>query len=246
MPEITSQDRESYQKLYVAAEALSTSISSINVSSTNVSSTNISSTNILESLNPLKGLTSAFFSQLIKPEALSRFDQLQSQVELTGGYLTVYQLFVTAIEAITEENAIATKAAINEASQRLSIQYSQLKLFLEAKASREADDDDFLDGVTTPHSDPLFLGLLTDSTFPNVKNWTQQILSDRPPALMDDQVQNLINAWGTAVTEFVEDARKSGASVDPGQSKTIAHFFCIHDQLEGLYGELSTSVALHS
>ena len=215
MPELTAQDIESYQKLYDAGQKLRD----------------------LLNVPTLKELTSTFFSNLPKPEKLSSFEQLQSQVELTGGYLTMYQLFATAIEAIP------AKAAINEASQKLLIQYTQLKVSLEAV------DEDFLDDVTTTCSDPLFIGLLTDTTDFTVKTWTNQILSDQAPALTDSEVEKLINAWGTAVTKFVEDARKKdegGSRVNPGQSTTIAHFFCIHEQLEGLYSELSTSVALNS
>ncbi|MCY7277234.1 MAG: hypothetical protein LH702_26765, partial [Phormidesmis sp. CAN_BIN44] len=197
-----------------------------------------------DSLEILKKLTQKFLDDLpnteLKTEALSSFELLKSKVELTGGYLAMYQLFATAIESIKGTDASQTKAAINKASQELLIQYNQLKVSL------EAEDDDFLDGVTTPHSDPLFLGLLAD---PKVKNWTQQILSDRSPILTDDEVQKLIDAWGIAVTGFVEDARKNSSSTDPvkpGEAQTIAHFFCIHDQLEGLYSELSTSVALSS
>ncbi|PZV10627.1 MAG: hypothetical protein DCF22_16210 [Leptolyngbya sp.] len=222
MPELTPQDRESYQKLYDAAKTLFEKIPNASGS------------------NTLKELTSAFFSKLPESKDLSSFEQLQSQVELTGGYLTMYQLFAAAIESIKGNAANETKAAINEASQKLSIQYNQLKVSLEAV------DNDFLEDLTTPSSDPLFLGLLADSRDPNVKNWTQQILSDRSPVLTDNQVQNLTDAWGIAVTAFIEDARKQGEKVAPGESKTIAHFFCIHDQLDGLYSELSTAVALNS
>ncbi len=218
MPELTSQDRESYQKLYDAAQKLR---------------------DLLKDVPTLKELTSTFFKNLLEPGKLFSFEQLQSQVELTGGYLTMYQLFAAAIEAI--ENPAKTN--INKASQRLLMQYTQLKLSLEAV------DEDFLDDVTTTCSDPLFIGLLTDRTDSTVKTWTNQILSDQAPVLTDSQVQQLIDAWGTAVTKFVEDARKEANASDPvkpGQSKTIAHFFCIHEQLEGLYSELSTSVALNS
>jgi hypothetical protein len=182
----------------------------------------------------LQELTKAFFDQLPRPEKLSSFEQLQSQVELTGGYLAMYQLFAKVI------SKSSVKDGINQASQELRTQYNQLKVSLEAV------DDDFLDNVTIPSSDPLFLRLLTDKTDTKIKEWTQQLISDQAPALTDSEVEKLINVWGTAVTKFVEDARKEGNLVDPGKTETIAHFFCIHEQLEGLYSELSTSVALNS
>jgi pterin-4a-carbinolamine dehydratase len=185
----------------------------------------------------LQDLTQEFTNNLPNSKNLSSFEELQAKVELTGGYLTMYQLFTRAIASIDDTSK---KANINKHHQELLMQYNQLRVSLEAV------DDDFLDNVATPCSDPLFLRFLTDFT---VKTWTNQILSDQAPVLTDSQVQQLIDAWGTAVTKFVEDARKDANVSDPvkpGQSTTIAHFFCIHDQLEGLYSELSTSVALNS
>ncbi|HEY9907417.1 MAG TPA: hypothetical protein V6D18_07380 [Thermosynechococcaceae cyanobacterium] len=228
MPELTSQDRESYQKLYKAATGLSAKISFNQVESKKLK--------ISDSFT-LEELTKAFSEKLSKPEDLYSFEQLQAKVELTGGYLTMYQLFADVI------STSSVKDGINQASQELRTQYNQLKVSLEAV------DDDFLDNVTRPSSDPLFLRLLTDRTDTKIKEWTQQLISDQAPALTDSEVEKLINAWGTVVTEFVEDARKEnedGSRVNPGQSTTIAHFFCIHEQLEGLYSELSTSVALNS
>jgi len=228
MPGLTSPDKESYQKLYGAAENLN-----------KVFSTPLNPEPTIRQSFTLKELTGAFFAQLqlLKPADLNSFEQLQSKVELTGGYLAMYQLFTGVIEAI---NVDATKTAINEASQKLSNQYNQLKVSL------AAIDDDFLDDLIPPCSDPLFLGLLTDVGTSKVKSWTQQLLSDQAPALSDSQVQELIDAWGKAVTAFVKDTADKGDKVEPGEPKTIAHFFCIHDQLEDLYSELSTSVALNS
>ncbi len=227
MPELTLQDRESYKKLYNAATTLRDTIPDKDKGPK------------INSSFTLEELTEAFVEKLTltKPEALSSFEQLQAQVELTGGYLTMYQLL--AVE-ISNNSA---KDNINQAFQELQRHYNQLKMSLEAKASQEVDDDDFLDNVTTPCSDPLFLGFLENE---EVRDWTQQLMSDQAPALTNSEVQKLIDAWGKAVTKFVEDARKDGNQVDPGRTETIAHFFCIHDQLEGLYSELSTAVALNS
>lgn len=243
MPDLTPQDRESYQKLYSAATDLDGKISKAKVVATDLATKQRSEAG----LSFLKGLTGKFVKALLNPQDLSNFDQLQAQVELTGsyliltGYLTMDQLIAEIYKLVAEAiDQSDQKDDINKASQELLMQYNQLKVLL------EAIDDDFLDGVTTPHSDPLFLGLLADSKESKVKSWTQQILSDRSPVLTDNQVQNLTDAWGAAVTAFIEDARKQGDKVAPGESKTIAHFFCIHDQLDGLYSELSTSVALNS
>jgi hypothetical protein len=215
MPELTSQDRESYQKLYMAATKLNSEIAKKTTADFTI----------------LKSLTTQFLKSLLKPEDLSSFEQLQSRVELTGGYLVMYQLFVDALE----QNSTTTDG-IDQESQELRKQYNQLKLSLAEV------DDDFLDGLSTPCSDPLFLSLLTDKS---VKKWTDQILSDRLPALTDSEVQTLTKAWGTAVAKFVEDARTQGAVV-PGKAETIAQFFCIHSQLEDLYSTLSKAVASNS
>ena len=229
MPELTLQDRESYQQLHDAAKKLQSLPLSPELLKTN------------PNLSTFTELTSTFFTQLLQPAKIASFGQLQSQVELTGGYLTMYRLFTKAINDLSE------KADINKHHQELLMQYNQLKLSLDnqLKVSMEAVDDDFLDNVTTPCSDLLFLRFLKDK---KVRTWTQQLINDQAPALTDSEVEKLINAWGTAVTKFVEDARKNTDSgqVEPGQSTTITHFFCIHDQLEGLYSELSTSVALNS
>jgi hypothetical protein len=240
MPELTSQDRESYQKLYDAADSLKSLLCEIPNEEPKINNS-----------FTLKELTNAFFGKLVKPEILASFEQLQAQVELTGGYLTMYQLFAEAIENIKD---ISKKDAIKDASYKLLIaikdaSYKLLMYYNQLKVSLEAIDDDFLDNVTIPCFDPLFLGLLKDEKDKEIRTWTQQLMSDQAPALTDSQVQDLINAWGTAVTKFVEDARKqdkTGDQVEPGNTKTIAHFFCIHDQLEGLYSELSTAVALNS
>jgi len=229
MPELTSQDRESYQKLYNAAKALL----GILLPKQELPEQEIQ---IGESFT-LQDLTQEFTNNLPNSKNLSSFEELQAKVELTGGYLTMYQLFTRAIASIDDTSK---KANINKHHQELLMQYNQLRVSLEAV------DDDFLDNVATPCSDPLFLRFLKEK---KVRTWTQQLMNDRVPALTDSEVQKLIDAWGTAVTKFVEDARKDANDSDPvkpGQSTTIAHFFCIHDQLEGLYSELSTSVALNS
>lgn len=224
MPELMPQDKESYQKLYDAADHLLDQIPTEEGPQIGDTFT-------------LRELTDAFFNKLTVPADLTSFEQLQAQVELIGGYLVMYRLFTDVI------NTSTWKDSINEDYQKLLAQYNLLKVSLDAV------DDDFLDNLTVPCSDPLFLGFLDDQ---DVRMWTQQLMADQAPTLTDSQVETLINAWGTAVTKFAEDARKEATQinnenrVNPGQSTTIAHFFCIHDQLEGLYSELSTAVAVNS
>lgn len=94
--------------------------------------------------------------------------------------------------------------------------------------------------------DRVILDFLEDSTF---KEQTKALLNikDRPPYLNKKQIERLIEAWGTAVSKFVEDARsgKDNGKVDPVDSakpntqKTLASFFCIHGKLETLYSRLA-------
>lgn len=223
---LTPQDIESYKKLRDAVNAV----------------------DMVEGIpgnDPFKVLIKALKEKLTKSERLPSFDELQFQVELTGGYLTIYQLLVEKIKwSITNADDLnKAKEKLNRASNELQIYYNQLKVSL------DAIDSDFLDDVTTISSDPLFLRLLTDK---DARNWTEKILRDQAPALKDGEVEKLINAWGTAVGAFAEDARKqyepNGQAnlAVPGQTETIARFFSIHDQLEGLYSELSTAIALNN
>jgi hypothetical protein len=218
MAELTSQDKESYLKLYGAATELDNKVKSV--------------TSPDLTLATLKSLTATFSTSLLKPASLTSFGQLQAQVELTGGYLTMYKLFAKVIETLTD----SVKKEINQYRHELQIQYNQLKVSL------AAIDDDSLDNLISPCSDPLFLGFLKG----DVKNWTNEILSNRALALSDSQVQELINAWGNVVSSFVEDAQVTTTDdkVIIGDSKTIESFFCIHNSLETLYGRLGTNVSL--
>jgi hypothetical protein len=215
------QATKSYSELYGAATELNNKIKSVTVTSPD------------STLTTLKSLTAMFSTSLLKPESLPSFGQLQAQVDLTDCYLGIYKLFAKGIETITDASV---KKDINQYSHELRIQYNQLKVSL------AAIDDDSLDNLISPCSDPLFLGFLKG----DVKNWTNEILSNRTPALSDSQVQELINAWGNVVSSFVENAQDTNTDdkVNIGDSKTIESFFCIHERLETLYGRLGTNVSL--
>ena len=219
MAGLPSQDKESYSKLYGVATDLDNKIKS-------VPSPDLT-------LTTLKSLTTTFLTSLLKPASLNSFGQLQAQVELAGGYLTMYQLFAKVIETLTDASV---KKDINQYRHELQIQCNQLKVSL------AAINDDSLDNLISPCSDPLFLGFLKG----DVKNWTNEILSNRALALPDSQVQELINAWGNVVSSFVEDAQVTNTDdkVNIGDPKTIESFFCIHNSLETLYGRLGTNVSL--
>jgi hypothetical protein len=236
MPELTPQDRESYQRLRAAAETLDSQLcgADIKIAGQKLSQ---AEEKAQSSLPTLRNLTKEFFTSLLPTENLSSFAKLQAQIEIVGGYLALYKIFTETI------NKTTNKADINTAYQKLLTEYNPLR------ASLEAADDDFVDELIPPSSDPLFLGFLEDNTEQKVKTWTQQLMSDQAPALNGGKVQKLVDAWGLAVTKFLEDAQKENTAEDqavPGESNTIAHFLSIHDQLDGLYSQLSTAVALNN
>jgi hypothetical protein len=236
MPELTPQDRESYRKLRDFSKNLNSNIQKI--------------TGGNQLLSTLKNLTSELWKQLEPTEKPSNFNELQEQVELVGGYLAMYKIFVeqvNGVKSVSSPNSAADVVnAINSAHQEVLTEFNKLRGFIEAA------DDDFVDEIIPLCSDPLFLGFLEGDP----KKMTQQLMSDQVPALTDNQPQTLVDAWGVAVMKFTEDARLEGLPeasdgndknyVKPGKSETIAHFFCIHDQLEGLYSQLSTAVSLSS
>lgn len=217
MPKLTSQDKDSYKKLYNAAITLNSKIPDGDQSPTiNASFT-------------LKELTSAFCQKLTEPVTVSSFEQLQAQVELTGGYLTMYRFFTESLDS-----SETFQTGINRHYQELLMQYKQLKMSLEAV------NQDFLDNLTVS-CDSLFLTLLKDR---NTRECTEKLLSDQGLPMNCD-IQQLVYAWEGAVKAFVEDAKQPCGQLKPGETKTIAQFFCIHEQLEKLYSELS-SAALNS
>lgn len=97
--------------------------------------------------------------------------------------------------------------------------------------------------------DKCFDSVILDFLGNGEKTQTKDLLNvkDRPPNLKEKQIRQLIEAWGTAVSKFVEDARsgKDNGKVEPvdpakpNTQKTLASFFCIHNELEILYGRLA-------
>jgi predicted nucleic acid-binding Zn-ribbon protein len=99
--------------------------------------------------------------------------------------------------------------------------------------------------------DNLFLKFVANK---KSKEWTRILIKNRDPNLEEEQIDQLTKSWGTAVSKFVEDARKPkdptkhqpDGQVEPGQSDTFAHFFRIHKELEILYGRLADTEAVQS
>lgn len=75
---------------------------------------------------------------------------------------------------------------------------------------------------------------------------TQQLFKNQHLELTEVDLRNVTDAWGNVVSAFVEDAQDTDNN-DPlkiGDPVTIAHFLCIHNRLETLYGRLESNVSL--
>jgi hypothetical protein len=214
MADLTPQDRESYGKLRNAVRALNEKIEKIPAATADL----------------LKQLIAALLTQL--PENLETLAELEEQLAKVDGYLLMQNLLLETLK-------LSGDRAIAQASQNVSNQSKQIKASLQ-----DIEDADLskLDDLNPPCADALFLGFITGEA----KTWTEKLLDGYPPNLSSIQIKQLTDAWGTAVRAFVEDARKKKepqGQVKPGKPDTIMHFFCIHEELEALYDNLSKLVA---
>lgn len=215
MTDLTLQDRDNYTQLRSAAFALKSAMES------------------LDDL-PQNKLIKALVNTLVPdelPVSLTTIEELEEQVDRFKGYLAVQKFLLASINATDSQ-----RATISQATENLSNQVTQIKSSLQ-----DIEDADLstLDDLNAPCVDALFFSLLPSPE----RAWTEKLLDGRLPALTNEQLQKLIAAWGTAISAFVEDARKKNepaGKVAPGQAETVAHFFCIHEGLEALYDKLSS------
>ncbi len=213
MAELTQQDRENYDKLRKAATDLKSALSPL-----------------VSTGNPklIKDLFSALESQL--PKILKTIDELEGSLDRIDSYL-VAQKFLLDTSSLTEEQ----QNAIAQATQELRNQADFLKASLQ-----DIEDADLsaLDDLNSPCVDALFMKFLPKTE----KDWTEKLLDGRLSTLENNKVQQLTDAWGTAIFKVAEDARQKGekdGKLIPGELDTIFSFFCIHEELEALYDRLS-------
>jgi hypothetical protein len=115
----------------------------------------------------------------------------------------------------------------------------------------EADKVDLTGEIEEFQPDSLFLDFIKDA-FPkdtNPQKWTETLIVNGNLNLAEEQINQLIQAWGIGVNLFVDDARKKNEKKDakdgkdgkvtPLQPETFAHFFRIHKELEVLYSRLA-------
>jgi hypothetical protein len=182
-----------------------------------------------DSHNLLKVLVNVFVDGQLSVPLIS-VAELEDRCQLINSYLDVEQCLEAAVPLTPDEQeAIAP------------LYQAFLNQFEKCKAACGHSKCPPIDDFTTPCQDDVFLGFIDG----NAKTWTQKLLDGQIPCLNRHQIQQLIEAWGCAIQAFVKDARETGDNdnVKPGKPETLAHFFCIRDELETLYDRLSTVVA---
>jgi hypothetical protein len=122
-----------------------------------------------------------------------------------------------------------------------------LKVVEDAKVDLTDEIEDF-------QPEALFLEFIKEvekslTPEPSAKTLTEKLINEIDPNLNESQIGYLTTTWGTAVSAFVEDARKPkdpsktppDGKVEPRQPETFAYFFRIHKELEILYSRLADS-----
>lgn len=207
---LTSQDQENYGKLRTAATEWKNAVNKLD-----------------NSYNVIKALVSKLVDELL-PKPLNSSEELENRYKLVESYLSVEQDLEAGVPLpLAEQKAIAP------------LQQAFLTQLAHCKAAYSHSKCPPIDDFTTPCRDELFFGFITDS---EAEKWTQTLLDRKIPCLNRHQIQQLIGAWECAIQTFVEDAQKKselGGKVSPGKPETLAHFFCIRDELETLYDRLS-------
>jgi hypothetical protein len=173
---------------------------------------------------PIKEITNSVKTKL--QETLNdETRELRTRVDLVDGYLKIHSLLVS-----DKPEDVQDIKNLNEELNR------SLKVVEDETVELTEEIENF-------SSDPLFLKFLPPGDF---KKWTKALLGDRDPNLNEKQVNQLIQAWGKSVQQFVEDARKKdepSGEVIPGKPETFASFFRIHNELETLYSSLADTEA---
>ncbi|MDM9580115.1 hypothetical protein [Nostoc sp. GT001] len=176
-------------------------------------------------------------------------DELRQKIEELEFYLKI-------LKRLGEElfKVDATKLSSNPKNkeEKEKLEQDFLNLLTELKYSFKVVAEKPLDStgeIEELCSNSVILGFLQDTDIV-VKQNTQALLENRIPNLSEEQINNLTSAWGTAINEFVEDARQSGGKLEPanpeepGTQKTLANFFCLHNELELIYSRLADTETL--
>ena len=215
MAGLTQQDRENYKKLQIAVKNLWNLIKGLADSPTQ---------------KLLKSLSNELLQESKFPETLNTLEELESSLNMIDAYLGPQNLLLAS-----------PTPAIAEATQEL---LQQSDLIKESLQDLKDADLSRLDDLESPCIDTLFFELIEGvSQKPNIEaSWTKSLLADHPINLNDQEIRQLTDVWGIAVSGIVKDAQNA-CGMEPGTPGTIARFFCIHEELEDLYDKVSNLVA---
>lgn len=174
---------------------------------------------------------------------LPQNEQLNKELALFTAYSVVTEkLFSDLPKADTPEEAKLT-GEVDIKRDNLLEQIRQLQSSLEVAVSTDVVEDKIPNLTDNPCTNQ-FLNYL--ETKPAEYGLTRDLLEGQQDLpLTDTEIEKLTNSWGSAINDFVTDARKDTATDDPykfGLSATLAGFLCIHSQLETLYSRLTTNV----
>jgi uncharacterized protein YihD (DUF1040 family) len=183
-------------------------------------------------------IISAVKNLVKQPELVKSTEELSEIVEKLSSYWQVSSNLETPIKF----KKIAGKP---DFEQQFSDAIENLKRSLKVVEDKKID---LTDEIEDFQPDSLFLEFIPNGTNGDPQKWTKTLINDRDPNLDSGQIDRLTQSWGTAVSKFVEDARKPkpGGEVEPGQPDTFAHFFRIHKELEILYSRLADTETVQS
>lgn len=178
-----------------------------------------------------------------KPNNTSELRQKIDTLEL---YLKILKLWQVELFKVVPNNPPnpQNKEEKEKLEQEFFTSLDALKLSLKVFKDETLD---LTEEIEDKCSDSVILDFLQAPIPMEQQKYTEDLLDDRVPNLNNQtQVEKLIQAWETAVSAFVADARKYGNDFNPANSedpkntqKTLAGFFCIHNELELLYSRLA-------
>jgi hypothetical protein len=227
MAKLTPEDKENYRKLAVAFAELKV---------VDMSGTAVAENSELDSiLSEIRSKINIFNIGQV-PEST---EDISSNIDVLSIYLGV--IFTLGNDIVFVDPPVTTQNQNTNENfkQQFSDAIENLKRSLKVVEDEEID---LTDEVENFQPDNLFLSFV-DTAY---QGYTQILINDRDPNLQESDINELTQAWGTAVDKFVRDARNSEEpgeqdTLQPGNLTTFASFFRIHKELEILYSRLADS-----
>ncbi|MCY7408032.1 MAG: hypothetical protein LH631_11840 [Alkalinema sp. CAN_BIN05] len=219
MAELTQPDRDNYKKLQGLVGKLVAVMGDPKVTAGDPKV-------IAEQKTFLKSLfEKLFLSTPALPDKLDTIEELESRLDKIDTYLSTQNLL---LPSPPDAIAIATKELLEHSA-------------LIKESLQDVTDADLstLDDLGSPCSDEQFFRSIEGKP----KEWTKALLGNHSQNLDSNQITQLTDAWGIAVSGIVKDAQNQAPPLKPGTPDTISRFFCIHEELEDLYDKVSNLVA---